>query len=150
MCRRLIYTEKKILKHIIKYFWTSGLLDTGEIQEPRNIESVQNNKATDYPDKIKPTHEQQNILNCTGRVIKINARAGTGKTETLLLIANKFKSEIKVSNLSTGSNDVNAKSILRILSLGVYSGHTIRVCAEGEDEAQAIEELKALVDQNFA
>jgi len=64
--------------------------------------------------------------------------------------ANKFKSEIKVSNLSTGSNDVNAKSILRILSLGVYSGHTIRVCAEGEDEAQAIEELKALVDQNFA
>jgi phosphocarrier protein HPr len=63
--------------------------------------------------------------------------------------ANKFKCDIQVSNLSTGSNDVNAKSILRILSLGVYSGHTIRVSAEGEDESQAIEELKKLVSENF-
>ncbi len=63
--------------------------------------------------------------------------------------ANKFKSDIKVSNLSTGSGDVNAKSILRILSLGVYNGHTIRVSAEGEDEIQAIEELKNLVIENF-
>jgi len=63
--------------------------------------------------------------------------------------ANKFKSEIKISNLSTGSSDVNAKSILRILSLGVYSGHTIRVVADGEDETQAIEEIKTLVNQNF-
>jgi len=64
--------------------------------------------------------------------------------------ANKFKSEIKVSNLSTGSADVNAKSILRILSLGAYSGHTIRVSAEGEDELQAIEEIQTLVTQDFA
>ncbi len=63
--------------------------------------------------------------------------------------ANKFKCDIKVSNLSTGSNDVNAKSILRILSLGVYSGHIIRVSAEGDDESQAIEELKKLVSDNF-
>jgi phosphotransferase system HPr (HPr) family protein len=43
--------------------------------------------------------------------------------------ANKFKSEIKVTNLSTGSDDVNAKSILRILGLGVHCGHIIRVSA---------------------
>jgi phosphocarrier protein HPr len=63
--------------------------------------------------------------------------------------ANKFKSDITVRNLSTGSNDVNAKSILRILSLGVYSGHTIQVKANGEDENQAIEEISTLVNQNF-
>jgi phosphotransferase system HPr (HPr) family protein len=63
--------------------------------------------------------------------------------------ANKFKSNITVRNLSTGSNDVNAKSILRILSLGVYSGHTIQVMADGEDEGQAIEEICSLVNQNF-
>ncbi len=63
--------------------------------------------------------------------------------------ANKFKSDITVRNLSTGSNDVNAKSILRILSLGVYGGHTIRVMANGEDENQAIEEIATLINQNF-
>jgi len=63
--------------------------------------------------------------------------------------ANKFKSDIKVRNLSTDSDDVNAKSILRILSLGVYSGHTIQVVADGEDESQAIEEISTLVNQNF-
>jgi len=63
--------------------------------------------------------------------------------------ANKFKSDITVRNLSTGSNDVNAKSILRILSLGVYSGHTIQVMANGEDETQAIEEIATLVNHNF-
>ncbi|BBB47509.1 HPr family phosphocarrier protein [Pelolinea submarina] len=63
--------------------------------------------------------------------------------------ANKFKSDITVRNLSTGSNDVNAKSILRILSLGVYSGHTIQIMANGEDENQAIEEIVTLVNHNF-
>jgi phosphotransferase system HPr (HPr) family protein len=63
--------------------------------------------------------------------------------------ANKFKSDITVRNLSTGSNDVNAKSILRILSLGVYSGHTIQIMANGEDENQAIEEIATLVNHNF-
>lgn len=63
--------------------------------------------------------------------------------------ANKFKSDITVRNLSTGSSDVNAKSILRILTLGVYSGHTIQVMADGEDENQAIEEIASLVNHNF-
>ena len=63
--------------------------------------------------------------------------------------ANKFKSDITVRNLSTGSNDVNAQSILRILSLGVYSGHTIQVMANGEDESQAIEEIASLINHNF-
>jgi superfamily I DNA/RNA helicase len=36
---------------------------------------------------MNPTKEQQNILNARGRVVKINARAGTGKTATLLMLA---------------------------------------------------------------
>lgn len=36
---------------------------------------------------LKPTNEQQNILNARGRIVKINARAGTGKTATLLMLA---------------------------------------------------------------
>jgi hypothetical protein len=36
---------------------------------------------------VKPTQEQQAILDATGRVLLINARAGTGKTTTLQMIA---------------------------------------------------------------
>lgn len=39
--------------------------------------------------KLAPTNEQQNILNAKGRIVKINARAGTGKTATLLMIAQR-------------------------------------------------------------
>lgn len=63
--------------------------------------------------------------------------------------ANKFKSDIKICNLTTGSGEVNAKSILRILSLGVYSGHVIHIAASGDDETQAIKEISKLVSQNF-
>ena len=36
---------------------------------------------------MKPTEEQQAILDCSGRILLINARAGTGKTTTLQMIA---------------------------------------------------------------
>jgi len=36
---------------------------------------------------MKPTEEQQAILDVDGRVLLINARAGTGKTTTLQMIA---------------------------------------------------------------
>ena len=36
---------------------------------------------------MNPTAEQRKILNARGRVVKINARAGTGKTATLLMLA---------------------------------------------------------------
>lgn len=38
---------------------------------------------------MKPTSEQEAILDSRGRVIRINARAGTGKTTTLLMLAEK-------------------------------------------------------------
>jgi len=43
----------------------------------------------------------------------------------------------------------NAKSILSILALGVEQGSLITVGAEGEDAAEALAALKALVDSDF-
>jgi phosphocarrier protein HPr len=63
--------------------------------------------------------------------------------------ANRFLSEIKVRNLTNGSEYVNAKSILRILALGVYRGFRIQVSIDGPDEAAALEEIAALVNNNF-
>mgnify|MGYP001193418765 CR=1 FL=1 len=39
---------------------------------------------------LQPTQEQQSVLDAPERLIKINARAGTGKTSTLLMLAKKY------------------------------------------------------------
>jgi phosphotransferase system HPr (HPr) family protein len=60
-----------------------------------------------------------------------------------------FKSKITISNVTKGSTPVDAKSILMVLTLGVHQGYEIEIEADGEDETQALEALKALVEDNF-
>jgi phosphocarrier protein len=84
--------------------------------------------------------------------LTVNSEQGLHARPADLFIrtANKFSCNIKVKNITTGSNFVNAKSILRVLSLGVYNGHVIHIQAEGTDELQAIEGISALVKGNFS
>ena len=63
--------------------------------------------------------------------------------------ANKYKSDIQICNLTNSSGFVSAKSILRILALGVYHGYRIRLRINGTDEKEAAAELSALVNSNF-
>lgn len=42
---------------------------------------------------MRPTTEQQAILNASGRVVRINARAGTGKTTTLKMLAEQYRDQ---------------------------------------------------------
>ena len=66
--------------------------------------------------------------------------------------ASKFKSEIKVACLDKETNEpriANAKSILSILTLGVFEGTEITIQATGEDEAMAAQALCDLVVSNF-
>jgi phosphotransferase system HPr (HPr) family protein len=63
--------------------------------------------------------------------------------------ANKSVSNITVCNLTTAGSPVNAKSIISVLTLGVMQNHEILIRADGPDEADAIERLKALALSNF-
>lgn len=59
----------------------------------------------------------------------------------------KFTSKITVQNLTRESEVVSAKSLMKIVALGVTQGHRLRFVAEGEDSKQAIESLgKAIAD----
>ena len=60
---------------------------------------------------IKPTDEQKKILEANGRVIKINARAGTGKTTTLRLIAEKNSNQQILYLVFNKKNEEEAKKI---------------------------------------
>lgn len=63
--------------------------------------------------------------------------------------ANRFASSIRVRNATQEKDWVDAKSILRVLTLGVEKDHTIEVTAEGDDEHDAINELEKLIRSDF-
>jgi len=63
--------------------------------------------------------------------------------------AAQFKSIIQVRNLSRSTAWVDAKSILSVLTLGVEKDHEIELTAEGPDELQAIQSLRALVETDL-
>ena len=80
------------------------------------------------------------------RVVELAIRNRTGlharPAREFVDIARRFQSEIRVYH---GSKKANAKSILSILTLGVESGATVRIEAEGPDEELALCTLREAV-----
>lgn len=64
----------------------------------------------------------------------IHARPAT----KLVNLAMNFQSEIM---LEANGNVINLKSIMGLMSLGIYKGEVIHLTAEGEDEVEAVKEL---------
>ena len=62
--------------------------------------------------------------------------------------AQRFRSDLRVRNVRRDGAvaDADAKSILGVLALGVSRGGRIEVTADGEDERQALEALRELVE----
>ena len=63
--------------------------------------------------------------------------------------AAKFSSKIKVKNLTTNGNFVDAKSIIMVLTLGVMKDHEVVIQTEGTDADAALSALKSLIDSDF-
>ena len=60
--------------------------------------------------------------------------------------ANEFKSSIWIEK---EDRRVNAKSLLGVLSLGIVGDTSIKIIADGTDEALAVDALVRLVDSGF-
>lgn len=71
---------------------------------------------------------------------KVTAESGIHARPATILVneAVKFKSEI---SLALESKVVNLKSIMGVMSLGIYNGEIINIICEGEDEVQALSGL---------
>ncbi len=61
----------------------------------------------------------------------------------LVTFCKKYNSKISLSN---GEKTVSAASIIHVLTLGVKQGTQLEVIAEGEDEATAVEEIVAFIE----
>lgn len=76
--------------------------------------------------------------------VGLHARPAT----ILVNAATKFTSNIK---LVYNGKDVNLKSIMGVMSLGVPTKATVEIIAEGEDEKAVIEAIsKVIVEQKVA
>ena len=60
--------------------------------------------------------------------------------------ANEFDSNIW---LESGSRKINAKSLLGIMSLGLVTGTTVTLAANGSDAEAAVEALEALLQRDL-
>ena len=63
--------------------------------------------------------------------------------------AAKFKSRITIRKDEDGVREVNAKSIVMILSQALVTGTTVQITANGEDEMTAVDALVALIEGGF-
>ncbi len=64
----------------------------------------------------------------------------------LVSLAAEFKSEI---TLAKNGQQVNGKSIMGIMMLAAAKGTELQVCADGKDEAKAIEAIVDLIHNRF-
>lgn len=81
------------------------------------------------------------IINATG----LHARPAAEFVKT----ATQYQSKVTIRNLTKSSANVDAKSILSVLMLGVERDHEIELTAEGEDELQAVQSLRDLIESDF-
>ena len=72
----------------------------------------------------------------------LHARASAKLTQT----ATRFKCEV---NLERNGRRVNAKSIMGVMMLAAGKGATIQIETEGDDEADAMVALVALIEDKF-
>lgn len=84
------------------------------------------------------TCEDTRIINKLG----MHARAAA----KFVSLANNYSSEISLIN---GEQSVNGKSIMGIMMLAAAKGAELRICASGDDEAEACASLIGLVNNKF-
>ncbi len=75
-------------------------------------------------------------------------RAGmhTRPASQVVKLASRFKSEV---TLERDGFAINAKSIIGVMTLAAEKGAKLKLIVEGDDEAQAAEELVKLFESGF-
>ena len=72
----------------------------------------------------------------------LHARAAAKLTQ----LAGRYHSDIFISR---GAQRVNAKSIMGVMMLAAGLGVTVKIDAQGEDETQALNDIRALFESRF-
>ena len=84
----------------------------------------------------------------TEKTITISNRAGIHARPAALLVqtTKNYSSEIYFEK---GTDRINAKSIMGIITLGASYGTSIKIIADGQDEQDAVDTLARLFESKF-
>lgn len=84
------------------------------------------------------------------RTIELTNKYGLHARSSTLLAqtAQKFKASVRLGRAGA-SDEVDAKSILAVLTLGAPKGQALAIRAFGEDAEKAVEALAQLIEKNF-
>lgn len=75
----------------------------------------------------------------------LHARPGA----MLVAEAKRFQAKIQVANLNGDSKSVNAKSLMKVIAMGVLKGHQLQFTAQGEDAAEALDAIGNIISQGL-
>ena len=76
-------------------------------------------------------------------VVNLSGEAEARPIAMLVQIASKYDSKIIIV---AGDKQINAKSIMGMMSLGLVKGDEITLTAEGSDAEKAVEELAGYIE----
>ncbi|MFZ5853527.1 MAG: HPr family phosphocarrier protein [Chloroflexota bacterium] len=61
--------------------------------------------------------------------------------------AKGFRARVTIQGLESGSAPIDARSMVALVSAGIRLGETVRLTAEGDDEAEAVVALRGLIER---
>ena len=127
----------------------SSLQELGGLLEPPLGKSGVNHrlrKISEIADDLRGNTPGR-IRSMTTKDITIGIQTGleARPVAVCVQVASQFQSKIYVEH---GNVKVNAKSIMGMMTLGLASGETVTVTADGEDEVQAIDKIEEYLSNN--
>lgn len=63
--------------------------------------------------------------------------------------AKEYNSSIKICRLDKPEKNVNAKSIILVLSVGIKKNMSVEISADGDDEKEAVDTLVEMIEQGL-
>lgn len=110
-------------------------------QTPADVLAILTGKIT----HVEPELEMQNGEQATF-VIHNPHGLHTRPSAVLVKVIKQFESAITVENLDVESRTVDAKNLMRVVSLGAKSGHRLRFNACGHDARKALNTIGEAID----
>ncbi len=82
------------------------------------------------------------------KTITVNNPTGLHARPASLVVKEATKHMSRIS-IVRGDSEVNAKSIMGIMAMGLTAGSEIEIIVEGIDETEALKSIVALFESNF-
>ncbi|WMC09261.1 phosphoenolpyruvate--protein phosphotransferase [Oceanimonas pelagia] len=98
-----------------------------------------------------PVAPGEQALTANQRVVTVRNHQGLHARPGAMLVqlARQFEAEIRVRNLDGDGHEVNAKSLMKLIGLGVRPGHQLLFTANGADADEALTQLQAAIHEGL-